>query len=89
MKITIEGQRLDTKKASHHWDLYYFDGSNQHTGKVYLSSKGTWYVYTPSQWSNQHSWCLMDPPAILSEYDRYLEDEEKTEIAELAGLDWE
>ena len=89
MKVTIEGHHFDTKKAPHHWGLSYWDGNNNHTGDVYLSSKGVWYVYTPSQWANQHSWMLMDASEILTEYDSYLDDEEKSEIAELANLEWE
>lgn len=90
MKVTIDGHHFDTQKASHYWDLEYFDqSSNRHTGTLYRSSKGIWYVYTPSQWTNQHSWQLIEPVEALTDYDKYLEDKEKTEIAELAGLDWE
>lgn len=89
MKVTIDGHHFDTEKASGHWQLYNFDGNNQHTGDLYRSSKGTWYVWTPSQWANQHSWMLIEPSDALDQYDKYLNDDEKTEIAELAGLDWE
>jgi hypothetical protein len=90
MKITIDGKRFDTDKCSHSWTLERFDAnSNRHTGKVYRSSAGKWYVYTPSQWSNQHSWVLSTPEDILDHYDSYLDDNEKAEIAELGGLDWE
>jgi hypothetical protein len=89
MKITIDGKRFDTDKAKQVWKLWYNDGSNIHTGEVYLSSGGSWYVYTPSQWSNQHSWVLSSPKDILNDYDKYLEDSEKEEIAKLGGLDWE
>lgn len=89
MKLVIDGIRLDTDKASHHWDLWYNDGSNSFTGDVYRSSKGTWYMYTPSQWANRHSWVLMTPEEILSAYPEYLSDGTKAEIAELAGLGWE
>ncbi len=90
MKISINGHHFDTDKASHHWDLDWFDqNSNRHTGDVYRSSKGQWYVYTPSQWSNMHYWELMSVSEILSNYDEYLEDDEKAEIAELGGVEWE
>lgn len=90
MKVTIGGHRFDTSKASHHWGLDRIDdNSNRHTGDLYHSSKGTWYVWTPSQWANQHAWMLIEPADALTEYDQYLTDEEKAEIAELAGLDWE
>lgn len=89
MKLTIDGVMLDTEKAQQ-WPLSYMDErSNHHTGDVFRSSKGTWYVFTPSQWSNRHSWVLMNPADILSEYDKYIEEEDKAEIANLAGLAWE
>ena len=43
-KLTIESVHLDTELAVKSWPLYWHDGSNVHTGKVYLSSAGTWYV---------------------------------------------
>jgi hypothetical protein len=90
MKVSIEGHRFDTEKAKLHVQLYRLDDrSNQHTGDVYMSSKGMWYVYTPSQWANMHSWVLMSPEEILSEYDSYLTQEQKEEIAFEAELDWE
>jgi hypothetical protein len=90
MKICIDGHRFDTKRATHHWDLSWHDErSNEHTGDLYRSAKGTWYVYTPSQWGNRHSWEIITPEDALDQYSRYLTNEEKTEIAEVAGLDWE
>ena len=88
-KVVIEGHRFDTKKAKIRFDLQYFDGNNSHTGKLYCSSTGVWYVYTPSQWSNQHAWEVIDPTEALERYDRYLTDEHKEKIAALAGLEWE
>jgi hypothetical protein len=89
MKISIDGQHFDTAKASQHWELYYWDGSNGHSGSVYRSSRGTWYVNTPSQWSNRRAWMVMLPEHILSEFDRYLTQEDKEDIATVAGIDWE
>lgn len=89
MRITIDGHHLDTEKASHHWELDYWDDHNRHTGDVYRSSKGTWYVYTPSQWANQHAWRIMTPANILNDYDQYLTEDEKDEIADLATVEWE
>ena len=87
MKITIDGIRLDTEKASQSWTLYWADDrSNAHSGHIYRSSKGQWYVYTPSQWSNQHTWELSTAANILNDYDKYLNDEQKTQIAELGEL---
>ncbi len=50
MIIVIDGKRLDTDKAKAEFDLGYHDGRNSHCGTLYLSSAGTWYVWTPSQW---------------------------------------
>ena len=92
MKITItdaqttESYRVDTDKAKYHWNLSYWDGNNSHHGDVYVSKKGLWYVYTPSQWANQHSWIITTAQDILAEYDRYLTQDEKTAIAEVAGI---
>ena len=89
MKISIGSSHFDTEKAKAHWDLDWFDDrSNHHTGSVHLSSSGVFYVYTPSQWANQHGWAIMSASEILSEYDRYLEDGEKEEIAEAGGVEW-
>jgi hypothetical protein len=89
MKLTIDGHRFDTTKATLHIPLWYCDGVRAITGDVYRSSNGLWYVETPSQWSNYRSWRIMDPAEILDEYDRYLKDEDKEQIANAAGLDWE
>jgi hypothetical protein len=90
MKITIDGVRLDTDKAKLHIALYWADDrSNQHTGDVYLSSLDQWYVYTPSQWGNMHSWVLSTAAEILNDYDRYLTEEKKDAIARAGNLEWE
>lgn len=90
MKVSIDGHHFDTAKAKRHWVLEWFDPqSNRHTGDLYLSSSGVFYVWTPSQWANQHSWCLMSASEILANFDNYLEDHEKEEIAELGGVQWE
>lgn len=89
MIVCIRGKRFDTDRAQKHWDLYYHDGSNGHTGDVFLSSKGTWYVYTMSQWGNGHRWELMSPEEILERLGHGLEEEEKKEIIQLAELETE
>ena len=87
MKVTIDGVRLDTAKNTHHWELFWLDeSSNQHTGHVYVSSEGQWYVYTPSQWSNMHNWELSSAVEVLNQYDRYLTEEQKTSIADVSEL---
>jgi hypothetical protein len=89
-KICINGHRFDTAKVSHHWGLERQDDRyNNHTGDVYRSSKGVWYVETPSQWANMHSWVIMTPDEILNEYADYLTDYDKEEITKVAGLDWD
>ena len=88
-KITIDDHRFDTAKAQATFDLDYWDGSNRHTGMLYLSSTGIWYIYTPSQWSNRHSWEIIDPTNALERYDQFLTEKDKTKIAQLAKLDWE
>lgn len=84
--ITIDGHRFDTAKAKAHFELDHHDGNNRHTGDLYLSSKGTWYVYTPSQWANGHRWELVDPTTALERYHEYLTNDERAEIIKLADL---
>jgi hypothetical protein len=88
-KVCIDGHRFDTNKAKHHWELCRFDGHNHHTGDLYVSSKGQWYVETPDQWPTRRRWELTTPNAVLSAYQIYLTEAEITEIAELAKLEWE
>ena len=90
MKVTIDGYRFDTDKAKVFVTLYKLDEqSNQHRGEVYMSTTGVWYVFTPSQWANRHSWMVMSPEEILNDYDSYLTEDKKAQIAEAAGLAWE
>jgi hypothetical protein len=89
MIVPIEGYRFDTEKAKEHWELMYHDGHNLLTGDLYLSSRGTWYVYTPSQWSNCHRWELIDPETAVERYCDYLSQGEITEILALAKLETE
>jgi hypothetical protein len=94
-KISIDGHLFDTGKAKAKWKLELVDdGSNIHTGKLYLSSKGTWYVYTPSQWGNCHSWLILGEgkdgaEATLEQYSDYLEQDEINEIASMFGVEFE
>ena len=85
----IDGHRFDTDKAQRHWTMWHFNGHNILTGDLYLSSKGTWYIYTPSQWSNGHRWEVVDPADVLERYGDYFDGEEKTEIMGLANLETE
>lgn len=85
----IDGKRLDTAKAKRTWSLDYHDGNNLHYGDLYLSSKGTWYIETPSQWANGHRWELIDPVDAIEQYGRGLDDAEKAEILALAGRETE
>lgn len=88
MKITIDGVRLDVEKATK-FSLSRHDGSNNSTGSAYRSPKGRWYVYTPSQWANGHAWELSTAADVLGDYDGYLVESDKEEIARLGGLEWE
>jgi hypothetical protein len=85
----IDGHRFDTDKAKKHWHMRHFDGNNVLKGDLYLSSRGTWYMYTPSQWSNGHRWELSDPADLLERYGDYFDDDEKAEIMALAKLETE
>jgi hypothetical protein len=78
--IVIDGKRLDTGKAKQSWDLSHHDGSNYHSGRLYLSSGGTWYVETPSQWANGHRWELCDPVEAIERYGEGLGDDDRAEI---------
>lgn len=89
MKITIENHRLDTDTATT-WDLScYDDRSNQLSGELHCSPGGIWYVYTPSQWANGHSWEIVTPEEALAQYDDFLTSDQKEEIAAKAGLMWD
>ena len=89
MRISIDSHHFDTDKAKAHWRLSWYDSnSNHHAGYVYLSSSSVFYVYTPSQWANQHGWAIMSASEILSAYNEYLDDDEKQEIAEAGGVEW-
>jgi len=87
--ILIDGHRFDTEKAKKSWSLNYHDGKNLYTGDLYLSSRGTWYVYTPSQWGNGHRWEIGDPAVLIEQYGEGLSDEEREEVITLAGLETE
>ena len=87
--VLIEGHPFNTEKAKREWSLNYFDGHNHHTGELYLSSKGTWYCHTPSQWANGHRWEIGDPAVLIEKYGEGLDDEERAEIIALAGLETE
>lgn len=89
MIIAIDGRRFDTAKARKHYRLDHHDGRNRHTGDLYLSTRGTWYVETPSQWSNGHRWELVDPAVVVERYQDYLTQDEIVEILTLAKLETE
>ena len=85
----IDGHRFDTDKASQHWHMHHFNGNNVLEGDLYLSSRGTWYLYTPSQWANGHRWEVIDPAELLDRYGDYFDDGEKADIMALAKLETE
>lgn len=89
-KIAIDDKMFNTEMATHDYDLHGFDGnSNQIRGHLYRSSRGTWYVYTPSQWSNRRRWEITTGKQALLDYSHYLGQEQMAEIAKLCELDWE
>lgn len=89
MFVAIEGHRFDTSKSKAHYELIGHINGNRHTGDLYLSSRGTWYVWTPSQWSNGHRWELVDPEVAVERYQDYLSQDEIAEILKLAKLETE
>lgn len=89
MIVAIDGKRFDTEKAKRTWDMSWFNGHNMLKGTLYLSSKGAWYIETPSQWANGHRWETIDPADVLERFGQYFSEEEKEEIIDLAGLETE
>jgi hypothetical protein len=49
MKIVVEGRKFDTSKAKKHYKLAYWDQHNWHTGHLWISSKGDFYMEEPTQ----------------------------------------
>lgn len=86
MKIAIDGELFDTEKGQH-WPLARWDGSNWSNGDLYLSSSGTMYVHTPSQWSDMRGWELVAPVGAVERYRDYLTDDDIEEICAACGLE--
>jgi kynurenine formamidase len=74
-KVYIDGHVFETSKAKWHASLDHFDGNNNIYGDVYESTTGIFYVFTPSQWSNRHSWEINEPSEIIAQYGSMLSDE--------------
>jgi len=91
MKVAISGHLFDTQKAKWHASLDHFNGHNQVYGDIYQSSSGIFYIWTPSEWSNQHRWEIITPKRILEEYgsDEYLTDEEMDYIVQEGNVEVE
>jgi len=81
MKIVVDGHKFDTSKAKRHYTMANFDGHNQITGDLYISSKGQWYMYSPSQWGNGHRWQMTSPEEILEQYREFFDEKEIEEIS--------
>jgi hypothetical protein len=82
MKIVVAGHRFDTDKAKKHYKLAYWDNRNWHTGHLWISSKGAFYMEEPTQWSNYAgNYRLTSPEEILENYRQYLESSEIEEIS--------
>ena len=83
MKIVVEGHKFDTGKAKKFYKLRYWDEHNWHSGNLWISSKGLFYMEEPTQWSNYAGMYRMtSAEEMLENYRRYLEDSEIEEIAE-------
>lgn len=83
MKIVVEGRKFDTSKAKKHYKLAYWDQRNWHTGHLWISSKGDFYMEEPTQWSNYAgNYHLTTPEDILENYRQYLEEAEIEEISQ-------
>jgi hypothetical protein len=96
MIVVIGGRRFDTDKAKEHFALYYPlpgtappPGKKRLAGSLYLSSKGTWYVKTPSEFETGHRWELIDPAVAVTRYADYMRAEYLAEIIALAELETE
>jgi len=91
MKVAISGHLFDTGKAKWHTSLDHFDGHNQIYGDIYQSSTGIFYIWTPSEWSNQHRWEIITPKQILEYYgsDEYLTEEEMDYIIQEGNVEVE
>jgi hypothetical protein len=97
MKVSIQGHHFDTDKATHHWQIILVPEQRfedtvlgpAKTAEVYRSSGGTFYVYAESDRASVFQWRIITASEILSTYDAYLNDEQKTEIAEAGGIKWE
>jgi hypothetical protein len=89
MNVAIEGHLFDTTKAKKHYELRYWDGNNWITGDLYQSSRGTWYVYTPSQWADRRSWELISIQEALERYREYLSEDEIDQIVDDENIETE
>jgi phosphatidylserine decarboxylase len=90
--LRIDGYTFDVAKAKLHYQLELLDAnSNFWRGEAYLSSKDTWYVKTPAQWSNLQYWKVLGKgkegaEELLDEYADFLTNEEREEIAKKFNL---
>ena len=87
--VSIDGRVFDTAKAKLNISIAWHDGSNMVYGEIFQSYSGTWYVYTPSQWSNRHNWEIMSPAEILGKYGHMLSEVERERIVQAAGIETE
>jgi hypothetical protein len=87
--VVIGGKAFNTCKAQRRWVLEYHDGENYSRGELYVSSKGNWYLWSPSQWSNSHAWMLTSPVDAVEKYGKFLSQDEIVEILALANVETE
>jgi len=87
--VAIEGHVFDTSKAKKHYELRYWDDHNWITGDLYQSSRGTWYVHTPSEWAQRRTWKLISAQEAIERYRAYLSDEEIEQIVDDDNIETE
>jgi hypothetical protein len=81
MRLVIDGKRLDTEKAALHFNMSYWDGHNNINGDLYKSSKGHWYMLTPSQWESRKYWILTTPHEVIEVYRDFFDEDEIATIS--------
>ena len=87
MKVSIESVLFDTEKARLHISLAFWDGNNSQTGDLYVSSKGTVYALTPSQWSNLRSWVALTAAEAMNRWWDFMDEEDRETFAQITGLE--
>jgi len=94
MRVNIQGHLFDTEKATGHWEvlLHKLQINNEFGEErgtfstivdVYCSLEEIWYE------RGLAGWRLRTPSEILTDLGPSLTDEQRDEIAEYGGIEWE